>query len=240
VSATTQRGSSSLEHPDYWWYRARAGLLEAALAGYLGRPRLVLDVGSADGPSVAWMRGGHRTVTLDLHPKGLRPGEGVCGSATALPFDDATFEVVAAFDVVEHCEPERLAMSELARVLEPGGRLLLSVPAYQWAWTDHDVRAGHHRRYTRGRLVDAVEASGLRVERASYAFCAVFPFFVAERLARRVGQKRGRAPATSLAPVSPRAERVLMGLSGLERRVLTQWNLPFGSSVLLAATKPRS
>ena len=99
-------------------------------------------MGSADAPSVGWMRGDHPSVTLDLFPDGLVPGEGVCGSAEALPFADEAFDVVAAFDVVEHCEDDALAVSELARVLAPGGRMLLSVPAYQWAWSDHDVRAG--------------------------------------------------------------------------------------------------
>ena len=120
----------------------------------------MLDVGSADGPSVGWLRAEHRNVTLDLFPEGLTPGEGVCGSATALPFADGSFDVVSAFDVVEHCEDEQLAIAELTRVLEPGGRMLLSVPAYQWAWSDHDVRAGHHRRYTRPRLVRLVGGRG--------------------------------------------------------------------------------
>ena len=134
-------------------------------------------------PSAAWLRGDHQQVSVDLDPRGLAPGRGVCASALALPFADATFDVVAAFDVVEHCEPEALAVAELARVLAPGGRLLLSVPAYQWAWSDHDVRAGHHRRYTRPRIVAALEAAGLRVERSTYAFALVFPMFAAERLA---------------------------------------------------------
>ena len=57
----------------------------------------------------------------------------------ALPFADDSFEVVGAFDVLEHCDPEDLALAELRRVLQPGGRLLLSIPAYDWAWSDHDV-----------------------------------------------------------------------------------------------------
>ena len=129
-----QPGSSSLDAPDYWWYRARSQLLETVLGDFLGSPLRVLDVGSADGPSVRWMRGDHRQVSLDLFPEGLRPGEGVCGSASALPFRDEAFDVVAAFDVVEHCEDDAQAMAEIVRVLRPGGRVLLSVPAYSWAW----------------------------------------------------------------------------------------------------------
>ena len=173
-------------------------------------------------------------MSVDLDPRGLAPGRGVCASALALPFADATFDVVAAFDVVEHCEPEALAVAELARVLGPGGRLLLSVPAYQWAWSDHDVRAGHHRRYTRPRIVAALEAAGLRVERSTYAFALVFPMFAAERLLRRVR----RPSADRLPAVSPVAERVLRGLCATETRLLARRDLPFGSSVLVAAVKP--
>ena len=240
MTTTTQPGSSSLAQPNYWWYRARADLLEVVLGPYLGKPKMTLDVGSADGPSVAWMRGAHRRVTLDLHPRGLTPGEGVCGSATALPFADESFDVVAAFDVVEHCESETQAISELARVLEPGGRMLLSVPAYQWAWSDHDARAGHFRRYTKPRLVSLVESAGLTVERSTYAFSSVFPFFVAERAVRRLRRRTGDTREQGLAPVSPAVDRMLMGLSRLDHRLLRGRNLPFGSSVFLAALKPMS
>ena len=232
-----QPGSSSVAQPDYWWYAARTELLHAGLAPWLGRPARVLDVGSADGPSAAWVLGPHQHVAVDLDPRGLPPGGGVCASALALPFGDATFDVVAAFDVVEHCEPESQAVSELARVLGPGGRLLLSVPAYQWAWSDHDVRAGHHRRYTRRRIVAAVESAGLGVERSTHAFAAVFPMFVAERVARRL---RRTGPAARLPHVSPPLDRTLRALCRAESRVLRRTDLPFGSSILVAAVKPGS
>jgi SAM-dependent methyltransferase len=238
MGAVTQSGSSSIEQPDYWWYRARSRLLEAALGGYLGTPERLLDVGSADGPSVSWMRGAGQRFTVDLDLRGLAPGTGVCASALALPFADASFDVVGAFDVVEHCEPQERALGELARVLRPGGRLLVSVPAYQWAWTDHDVRAGHHRRYTRPRLVAAVEEAGLAVQRATYAFTGVFPMFAAERLARRARRPRTGSASQGLPHVPPALDRVLTGLSALESRALRHVDLPFGSSVLLAARKP--
>lgn len=230
-----QPGSSSVVAPDYWWFAARASLLEAGLSRWLGSPARVLDVGSADGPSAAWMRGPHQHVAIDLDPRGLVSGAGVVASALSLPFTDGCFDVVAAFDVIEHCEPESTAVRELARVLMPGGRLLVSVPAYQWAWSDHDVRAGHHRRYTRPRIVAAVEAAGLRVERATYAFAAVFPMFAAERVVRRL---RRSPPADRLPQVSPAQDRTLRALSRAESRVLRRRDLPFGSSVLVAAVKP--
>lgn len=238
MTPVQQDGSSSIEQPDYWWHRARAGLLEAALGGFLGEPKRLLDVGSADGPSVGWMRGEHVRVAVDVDILGLRPGEGVGASASALPFADECFDVVGAFDVIEHCEDEALAAAELARVLAPGGRLLISVPAYQWAWSGHDIRAGHYRRYTLPRLVAVVEGAGLEVQRQTYAFCLTFPFFVAERLQRRLLGRSGRAAAPRLTPVSPRLEKVLMWLSRAEQKALRSRDMPFGSSVFLSATKP--
>jgi SAM-dependent methyltransferase len=236
LSDPAQPGSSSLRHTGYWWHRARTELLEVVMAPHLRAPRRTLDVGSADAPSVAWMRTGQQHVNLDLIADGLVPGEGVCGSATRLPFADATFDVVSAFDVVEHCADDALALAELTRVLVPGGRLLVSVPAYQWAWSDHDVQAGHHRRYTRPQLVRLVEGSGMQVLRATYAFGAVFPVFVAEWARRRITPP---GPGDTRLPlVSARADRLLMRLCAGDARVLRRRDLPFGSSVFLAAVKP--
>jgi SAM-dependent methyltransferase len=217
-------------------------MLRVVLGPYVGSPRRVLDVGSADGPSVGWLTAPQK-VSLDLDPRGLRPQGGVCGSVLALPFADRAFEVVGAFDVVEHCDPEDVALAELHRVLAPGGRLLLSVPAYQWAWSDHDVANGHHRRYTRPRAVAAVRAAGFDVVRATYGFAAVFPAFVAERAVRgvrhRLAPARGAAPAdvVDVPRVSAGLERLLLGLCHWDERVLTHRDLPFGSSVFLAAVK---
>lgn len=232
-----QPGSSSVEVPDYWWYRARSALLESTLGPYLGTPARLLDVGSADGPSVAWMRRAHEWFAVDLDPRGLVAGRGVRASAAALPFPAATFDVVGAFDVIEHCPSEDAVIGELARVLMPGGRLLASVPAYQWAWTDHDVRAGHYRRYTRRRLVAAVERSGLTVLRATHAFAGVFPFFAAQRLAQRL--RRRSSEDHRLPQVSAPADRLFMSLSAAEARWLRGHDVSFGSSVFLAAVKPQ-
>jgi SAM-dependent methyltransferase len=233
---TAGSGSASLEQPGYWWHRARADLLQVALERFLGEPRRVLDVGSADGPSVGWMRGFGQCFAIDVVPRGLVPGLSVCGSALALPFADETFDAVAAFDVLEHCEPERHAIAELNRVLVPGGRLLMSVPAYQWAWTDHDERAGHYRRYTRPRLVAAVEAARLDVRRSTYAFSATFPFFIVERIMRRL-RRQATAETARLTQVPPAIEKVLMAAASLDRRILNKHDLPFGSSIFVAAAK---
>lgn len=235
-------GSPSIGLDDYWWYVARSRLLAEVLAEYAAGAHRSLDVGSADAPSAGWLSSpGH--VTLDIDPRGLTVG-GVCGSALALPFRDEAFDVVSAFDVIEHVEPEAAVLAELTRVLRPGGHLLLAVPAYDWAWTGHDHDNGHLRRYTRPRLRAAMEGAGLEVRRATYLFSGTFPAFAAERLLRRVrerGRRRGREPASREVPAVPAlpapVERALLALTGLDARLLRRHDLPFGSSVAAAGRK---
>lgn len=232
-------GSASIAVPDYWWYVARADLLEVALRERVEGAGTALDLGSADGPSAAWLRDAvGRTASLDIDPRGLG-SDGICGSALALPFADESFDVVAAFDVIEHCDPEDVALAEVRRVLRPGGRFLMSVPAYQWAWSDFDVANGHHRRYTRRRAVAAVEGAGFRVDRATYGFASVFPMFAAERLARRVAARRRSSAADIVElPHLPRPlNTALTAISRADRVVLRRGDLPFGSSVFVAATR---
>lgn len=221
-------GSGSLDNPTYWWYVARARLLQTVLGSYVPAGARVLDVGSADGPSVAWL--GDR-VALDIDPRGLRPG-GVCGAVETLPFPDDRFDVASAFDVVEHCQDEALALSELRRVVKPGGVVLLAVPAYQWMWSAFDVRAGHYRRYTRPRLRRAVEAVDLKVERATYVFASTLPFFLAARLLTKL-----KGTGDRVRPLPSIVERLLLAGAKLDEAMLHRWNLPAGSSVVLIARK---
>lgn len=233
-------GSPSIGVDDYWWYTARARLLEEALGRFVPAGQRVLDVGSADAPSAGWFhdRAGER-VSVDVDPRGLG-ADGVCASLLSLPFASASFDAVAAFDVIEHVDPESLAVRELFRVLRPGGVLVCSVPAYQWAWSDHDVANGHHRRYTRGRLVDALTAAGFTIERATYAFAGVFPMFAGERLLRRLRRSRvdGAADIVAVPQVPAPVHHALLGLCRVDERLLRSRDLPWGSSVLAAARRP--
>ena len=112
------------------------------------------------------------TLFLDLSPRVVERlkiggGKALSGEITALPFSDGMFDLVAAFDVVEHVEDERKVFAELSRVLKPGGRLILSVPLHPDKWTDFDDCVGHARRFDPAALQALIADHGLVVEQSA-------------------------------------------------------------------------
>jgi len=94
-------------------------------------------------------------------------GAATVGQVTAIPFGDAAFDFVCAFDIVEHVEDDDGALAELARVAAPGAPLLLSVPLHESAWTPFDDFVGHRRRYAPGDIAAKLARAGFRVERSA-------------------------------------------------------------------------
>jgi SAM-dependent methyltransferase len=108
---------------------------------------------------------------LDLSPPAVARlnacgGIARSGEITALPFGDSIFDLVTAFDVVEHVENDRCVFAELTRVLKPDGRLIFSVPLHPAHWTTFDDCVGHARRYEPAALQELIASHGLTVEKS--------------------------------------------------------------------------
>jgi SAM-dependent methyltransferase len=160
-----------------------------------------------------------------------------------LPFADGSFAAVTAFGVVEHIDADRAAVDEWARVLRPGGELVLLTSAYQWLWSGHDVSNHHTKRYLTKEITALLRDAGLEPAKVSYVNSILFPPILAVRLLERI--RRGSeppAPHKDTGEVPGPANRLLIRLLDLERRVLTRpakhAKLPFGVSIVARATKP--
>jgi hypothetical protein len=127
------------------------------------------------------------------------------------------------------------AAREFRRVLRPGATVILSVPAYQWLWSGHDVVHGHRRRYTRRRLAATLAAGGLLVRRLGYFNAFLFPLAAAVRLAGRLLR---RPPRSDTARLPARLNRVLLRILLAERRRVLAGGFPAGLSVFAVADRP--
>ena len=96
-----------------------------------------------------------------------RGGSGTLGSITALPYGDGVFDLICAFDVIEHVEDDERALAELSRVASPGAALITSVPLHPAQWTGFDDFVGHRRRYEPGKLTGKLAQHGFAVERSA-------------------------------------------------------------------------
>jgi SAM-dependent methyltransferase len=108
------------------------------------------------------------------------------GAIKSLPFDDGRFDLLFATDVIEHLPDDGPALDELRRVAAPGARLIITVPAYNWLWSQHDTSWHHYRRYTRPRLRERVRAHGWEPTAASYFYSTLLPPVAAVRTLQRL------------------------------------------------------
>jgi SAM-dependent methyltransferase len=228
----------------HWWFRAKHLLVLDELARHQVTG-VVVDVGSGTGGLLERLRqAGHRTVGLELDPVALhhagslvpRPAL-VRSVAEAVPVRSAGAAAATALDVIEHLDDDVVALQELARTVGPGGLVVVAVPAYPWAWSDHDVRLGHRRRYTRPDLLAAARSAGLDVQRCTHFHSWLAPVaWVVRRTPVRHLLGSGSAEEASFG--NRWINRALQAVTDVERAALRSTDLPVGLSILLVARVP--
>ena len=141
----------------HWWFKERRRIIARAIEGL--PPTRALDIGAGAGGNTRVLQAaGWQATALEYSDAGVEIARGrgldvVQGDARDIPFPDDHFGLVVAYDVLEHIEEDDQVVAEIARVVRPGGRVLIAVPADPRLWSAHDVAIGHVRRYTRASLV---------------------------------------------------------------------------------------
>ena len=237
----------------YWWFVARRRLIASLLDAYYPRDgRLgLLDIGCGTGAMLDMLAPFGEVIGADFAPQALefcrargreqgRHYPLTRADVRRLPFAEGVFDAVTAMDVIEHIDDDKAASAEIFRVLRPGGRLFVTVPAYRFLWSEHDEALHHYRRYTAPRLKDVFQRVGFCVPKVSYTVSALLPAIAAYRLVSNVlprprdnGEKKA-----DLIQVSPRVNAALQSLCDWETRLIRHADLPFGVTVVCVAEKP--
>ncbi len=228
-----------------FWFRARNRLIAWALGAYFPAASRLLEIGCGTGYVLAGLARrfpGSELFGSDLHLAGLRFAAARVGPAATLFQADARrlpfehhFDVIGAFDVIEHIVEDEAVLREMHRAVRDGGGILITVPQHRFLWSGSDEAARHVRRYRAGELCGMVAAAGFEVVRPTSFVSLLFPAMVASRLAGRL--RRDRDPMAEFRIprwLNAALERIL----GVERWLIENGvNFPFGGSLLVVARK---
>lgn len=244
-----------LEEDKHWWFATRTRAILAYLDMFVGTEnhasRRILDVGGGAGNMAHHLGHYGAYLGLDVNPKPLRVARerGLTvhmGTADRLPYAEDVFDLIALLDTVEHIPDDMAVFAECYRVLRPGGKLLVTVPAFMFLWSKNDVLNRHQRRYTRGELVSKLQAHGFHVLRSSYNNFFIFPLAAAVILARRGRFEPDLASPhfdedayqVEMEPTPAPLNALLSGVGRFEAAFLRRFAFPWGTGIIAIAEKP--
>ncbi|MBJ7348210.1 MAG: methyltransferase domain-containing protein [Thermoleophilaceae bacterium] len=232
---------------DHWWYRGRRLIVNSTIRRLNLPPAAqILDAGCGSGRNMVELARLGTVFGAELDSQSAEiakrrdVGEIVQCVVETMPFEPATFDLITCLDVIEHVKVDSEAFRELLRVAKPGGFLVVTVPAYKWLWSHHDVVNQHYRRYTHARLKTAALAEGWQCIRTGYFNSIMLPLAAIVRLSERV---RPKSPDHGLdLDLPPRmANRLLEFPLKIENLLIRCGiRLPAGVSVIAVFQRPEN
>ena len=235
--------------PMHFWFVSRNRILGDVLRKRFAAPAKVLEIGCGTGFVLSGIRAAFPQASLsasDVYTEGLgyaarRVPDAFLFQMDArhIPFREE-FDLIGAFDVLEHIEDDEAVLAQLFQACKGGGGVALTVPQHRWLWSRMDDFAHHKRRYTRNDLVEKLERAGFMVEYTTSFISLLLPLMLAARLWRKPAgtemQDQMDAAGLNIGRLANAAMGAVMVIErGLIRLGL---RLPFGGSLLVIAKKP--
>jgi 2-polyprenyl-3-methyl-5-hydroxy-6-metoxy-1,4-benzoquinol methylase len=235
-----------LEASGHFWLKGRGLVIGWALTRYFGSAKNYLEIGCGTGHLLAEALAASPTLEVsgsEVLEEGLKYAAANVPAATLYQMDarqipfEQEFDVIGAYDVLEHIEEDQAVLAEMFRAVTPGGGIILTVPQHPFLWGPGDDYARHKRRYTRSDLVAKVRDAGFEVIRTTSCLSLLFPALLVSRLRDR--RATGTFDPLAEFRLGPLLNRMLALISATERVMIKGGlSFPFGGSLLLVARRP--
>ncbi len=228
-----------------FWFESRNELLSWALGKYFPGMKSLLEVGCGTGfvlaglskkfPDVRWTGSEIFREGLAFAATRIQDAELLQMDARKIPFL-AEFDVIGAFDVLEHIEEDEQVLNQMHTAVKPGGGIILTVPQHRWLWSGVDDYSCHKRRYTRSELVQKVCRAGFRILWSTSFMTLLLPALVLSRLRHK--RYTEQFDPEEEYRTSANVNGILTAVLSLERRILQHGiSMPAGGSLLLIARR---
>lgn len=229
---------------NHWWFEGRRQVIREVMKQHLlpRASRRILDMGCGTGGMFPLLTEFGAVDGAEASPDALErarrkfPGKRIetCALPDGIP--DGTWDLVTAFDVVEHLDQPIESLRNMREHLAWDGQMVITVPAFQFLWSSHDEVNHHRRRYDRVQLVSHLSSAGLKVTFTSYFNSWLFPAVAAARLVQRVLPARKEATG-NLDETREPINAALKALFGSEKHLVKRASLPFGVSLIAVAQR---
>jgi SAM-dependent methyltransferase len=232
-----------------WWFKARLSILESYCKKIINRPEMrILNVGAATGATSEMLSKFGEVTSLEYDEfccKFLKEKTGieaVNASLTDLPFEDDSYDIICAFDVIEHIEEDSKAIEEIYRVLRPKGKYFLTVPAFQSLWSNHDVINHHFRIYRKNQINKLIVNKKLKIDDSTYFnFWLFIPISIVRFILNNISRKKDSDSTGSdneIMQSSKIVNEILYRIFYSEKFLLKlNIKFPFGVSILTIGSK---
>jgi SAM-dependent methyltransferase len=222
-----------------WWFKARKNIIESFLKKIvLNKQNKLLDFGAGTGILSLMMSNYANVTAVDNHEESIKYSYFSIKLIENLSsFEPLEFDVITAFDVLEHCDDDVKIINDFYKILKTGGYVFVTVPAYQKLWSYHDEIVHHRRRYNRGELKSKFELAGFEIVRSSYFNSLLFPFFVLNILFNRFKVRFLDKKDDTVEMPPSFINTILFKIFNLEEVILQKYDFYWGSSLMLIARK---
>ena len=178
----------------HWWFVARRKIIGRLIARWVPAGGTVIDVGCGTGGFLADLQAVYQVRGIDPSPLALDAcrARGLSATHAGDATDPSTWgplpvDAVTLLDVIEHLDDDEAALRAARSAVGTAGHVIVTVPAYQWLWTEHDVANQHRRRYTASRLRRSHQRAGLRPLQIGYFNALLFPLALVQRSMAKLG-----------------------------------------------------